>query len=205
MELNSRVFWHNVRIAREAKGWSQQQIADQLGMNVKNYNAKERGYSVKLSLALAEKIAEILGITIDELTKGEVPEEPLVSPEIANFWNNVRTRREKLQLSQKDIAEKLGMSTQNYQSKESGRAAKLPADLAEQVAKILNTSIDELHKIDNKNQTTQETLTENIITSNLNNKYDIGHLPESVARFLSDKSNEKTIINMVLEYFMNKK
>jgi transcriptional regulator with XRE-family HTH domain len=205
MSINPRVFWLNVRSIREKKGWSQQQIADKLEMNVKNYNSKERGFAARLPLEQAEKVAEILGTTVEELSKGEAPGEPLVNPEVASFWNNVRVRRERLQLSQKDVADKLGMSAQNYQAKESGKAAKLPADLVEQVAKVLGCTVDELKEM--QKEVLDDKLKERECEVNNSGEYiyDISHLPEFVQEYLSNRSNTKSISDFVFRQLMNSK
>lgn len=198
MEINQRIFWKNVRKMRERKGWSQQIMSEKIGMNVKNYNTKERGFSSKLPIDLAEQIAKALNTTVSLLLDGEEPEESLINPEYENFWNNVKSRREKLNLSQADVAEMLGMSPQNYQAKESCRAAKLPAELAQQVADVLDCSVDELMTM--KVEQSTKRYTEEIVANN--SEYDISHLPEGVAKFLSDKNNEKIIISMVVDHLM---
>jgi len=144
MELNPRIFWHNTKSLRERKRLTQQQIADKLDMNVKNYNYKERGFSTKLPDDLALAVASALDTTVEELSQGDAPEEPLIDSTVARFWENVRIRREKLKLSQAEVAARIGMSTNNYQAKESGRAAKLPDELALAVASALDTTVEAL-------------------------------------------------------------
>ena len=51
---------------RERKGFTQQQIADLLSMDVANYNRREKG-AVKTSISEWEKLAKILETPIDEI------------------------------------------------------------------------------------------------------------------------------------------
>lgn len=222
MVINNRVFWMNVRSFREKLGWSQLELAQKLGLDPKNYNNKERGFAAKLPIDLAEQIAGILGTTIEELSKGDAPEEPLVSPEVANFWRNVRIRREKLQLSQKDMATKLGISPQNWQTKESGKATRLSSELAQKVADALECTVDELKEEEGlagivklsliaseKQERSLEIVTEKTkeTLDSSSSSYDISHLPPFVQRFLGNKDYEDLITNFVgeqLEYLSRK-
>ncbi len=216
MEINKKVFWANTKALREDKGWTQPEISEKLGINYRSYNNLERGFASKLPIELAKKIADLFETTIEELSQGEEPEEPLVDPEIINFWKNVKSRRLKLGLSQEDMAKKLAMSAQNFQTKEAGKAAKLPSHLVKQVAEALGCTVDELkgEKDGRVNviaipapDVVQERVMNTVIDRPMSNNspsYDISHLPESVQRFISDISNASLITNLVVDYLMNK-
>lgn len=56
----------NMRLAREAKGMSQQQVGEALGVTFQQVQKYENG-SNRISLPTAHKICAILGISINEL------------------------------------------------------------------------------------------------------------------------------------------
>lgn len=117
------------------------------------------------------------------------------------FWKAVKNRREQLGLTQRKVAESLEMSFQNYQVKEANKAAKFDVKLAEKVAEILGTTVDDLVK----EEVIEDVLFNPIIDQNNANIYDISFLPKAIAEFLSDKKNEKIVIDMVVNYVMNRK
>jgi len=61
-----------VRAERERIGWSQQQMADKLGVSRSTYVAVERG-TKELTLSEAETLARAFGITVDALLQHRVP------------------------------------------------------------------------------------------------------------------------------------
>lgn len=78
------------------------------------------------------------------LTTNKESEEPLYDPEIVSFFNKVRAKRRFLEMSQVEMAKKMGMSLGNWQRKESGRSKRLPILLIEQISKVLGCTVDEL-------------------------------------------------------------
>lgn len=56
--------------ARRSKGFSQQQVAELLCMDVSNYNRREKGQS-KISLSEWEKLAVILEIPVEHIFESE--------------------------------------------------------------------------------------------------------------------------------------
>jgi len=206
MKINNRVFFANTKALREDKGWSQPEISEKLGINYRSYNNLERGFATKMPKGLASKIAELFETTVEELSMGDEPDEPLIDPEIVKFWNNAKARREELGLSQATIAERIGIHPKNYQAKEVGRAAKLPKDLALKVAEALECTVEELRgdesKTINEEDVNASKTEDSIKTETLNNKplCDISHLPPTVQRFISDKANANLIIEFVFEH-----
>lgn len=63
-----------IREQREARGLSQQQVADKIGVSRSTYLSVERG-TKELSLSEAETLARLFGITVDELLQNRVPNE----------------------------------------------------------------------------------------------------------------------------------
>lgn len=61
-----------VRNEREKRGFSQQVVADRLGVSRSTYLAIERG-TKELTLREAELLARLFGITVDELLQNRVP------------------------------------------------------------------------------------------------------------------------------------
>jgi transcriptional regulator with XRE-family HTH domain len=195
--INHRLFWKNVKELRENKRLSQQQVANALNMNTKNYNGYERGMVKTLSPELAESVASVLESTVEELSKGEIPEEPLVRPEIYSFWQNVRVKREKLGLSQGDMAELLGMSSQNYQAKEAGRAVKLPSDLMEKVAGILDCTVEDLK--DSPSQPEKVPTVDVIESQKLDYSY-----PTDVIKWMNTKEGFTAIMGAYKKYLLDR-
>lgn len=80
----------NVRRLREAKGWSQPELADRAGLARPTIARVELGYATATTLETAERLAEALGVTLDELTSdpdlqaGAVSMAPLVEAFIAS-------------------------------------------------------------------------------------------------------------------------
>ena len=55
-------FGSNVRIARQALGWSQEKLADKCGYSRNYISEIERGLAVNLSYSVRSRLVEILGI-----------------------------------------------------------------------------------------------------------------------------------------------
>lgn len=215
MKINPRIFYANVRALRIDNELSQAQLAVKIGLEPKNYSNKERGIANRVPMDLALKIAEALGTTVETLATGDEPEQPLFDPAIVSFFNNVRIKRESLGISQKAMAEMLNMSPTNWQTKESGKVARLPSSLAEEIARVLGCTVDELKKENveyNKNNAKNFEIDENQgrvmddviekskeIVSQSNSSYDMSHLRQFVQRFISNKENEDFITDMIAE------
>lgn len=56
--------------ARKSKGFSQSQMAEQLCMDVSNYNRREKGQA-KISFSEWEKLSKILEIPVEEIYENE--------------------------------------------------------------------------------------------------------------------------------------
>ena len=56
--------------ARKSKGFSQNQIAEKLFMDVSNYNRREKG-QVKMNITEWERVAKVLDVPIDEIYEPE--------------------------------------------------------------------------------------------------------------------------------------
>jgi transcriptional regulator with XRE-family HTH domain len=57
-----------LRVLRQSKNLTQEELAEQLGWGIKTYANMERG-KTKITFDKLEKIAQILGITLDELVE----------------------------------------------------------------------------------------------------------------------------------------
>ena len=55
---------------RKSKGFSQQQVADKLCMDVSNYNRRESGHS-KISHNEWEKLSKLLGVSVEDIYENE--------------------------------------------------------------------------------------------------------------------------------------
>lgn len=64
------IFGDNLRLARKYRGLTMQQVAERLGyVRYESYAKYERGDQLP-NIALAKRIADALGCSLDELTKG---------------------------------------------------------------------------------------------------------------------------------------
>jgi len=55
-----------IKLLRQLKGWSQEDVADKLGMSPNGYGSIERG-DTDVSLSRLEKIAAVFGVNLTEL------------------------------------------------------------------------------------------------------------------------------------------
>ena len=64
------IFGDNLRLARKYRGLTMQQVAERLGyVRAETYGKYERGEKLP-NIALAKRIADALGCSLDELTNG---------------------------------------------------------------------------------------------------------------------------------------
>lgn len=219
MKMNDRIFWANTKALREERGWTQPEISEKLGINHRSYNNLERGFASKMPKDLARKIAELFETSIEALSTGDEPE-PLVDPDIVKFWNNAKARRESLELSQAAVAERMGLSPQGYQTKEVGKASRLPNSLALKVAEALECSVEELWGNKDKSvkivsNVDQERVIDSIVekpketvVSPSNSSYDMSHLEEPIQKFISDKKYKnkvtEAIKDLIIREYMEK-
>lgn len=64
------IFGDNLRLARKYRGLTMQQVAERLGyVRYESYAKYERGDQLP-NIALAKRIADALGCSLDELTNG---------------------------------------------------------------------------------------------------------------------------------------
>jgi len=64
-----RKFGNRVRQLRKAKGWSQEQLAEESGLHTNYIGGIERGER-NLSLINLDRLAKAFGISVSELLKG---------------------------------------------------------------------------------------------------------------------------------------
>lgn len=69
----------NIRALRKAKGWTQQQLADEAGVSRQMVTRWENGWNVP-SLPYAAKLADLFGVSVAELMTGEAPPEREAPP-----------------------------------------------------------------------------------------------------------------------------
>ncbi len=75
----------NIKNIRRQKGISQESIAYDLGIDYSTYGKIERG-QIGLTVDRLEKIAIILGITVEEIYKGRISNEKDTSENVANAY-----------------------------------------------------------------------------------------------------------------------
>ena len=135
--INAKVFWSNVRRLREDLDKTQTETAIAVGLNPSYYSNLERGMQKSVNPITAEKVADFLGTTVDELRKGQPPK-----PSV--FWQNVKQRRALLDVSQAEMSVALGITTQGYTYKEAAAAEKVKKTEAAIIARKLETTVADL-------------------------------------------------------------
>ncbi|HMM21831.1 MAG TPA: helix-turn-helix transcriptional regulator [Selenomonadales bacterium] len=61
-----------------------------------------------------------------------------------SFWENVRAKRISLGLSQEDLAKKIGLHQTGVSYFESGKSRRTDRELMERIARVLDTTVEEL-------------------------------------------------------------
>lgn len=135
--INARIFWKNVREQRDEKQLQQSDMARALGISGSYYGNLERGIQRTVNQTMAERVAAVLGVSVEELTIGEAPQENA-------FWKNVKQRRTQLKVTQEEMAQALGMEPISYSMKERMAPSNIKLDEAQLIAAKLETSIAEL-------------------------------------------------------------
>ncbi len=104
---------------RKSKGYSQNQMAEELCMDVSNYNRREKGQS-KVSSSEWEKLASVLEVPVEDIFESEesifiICKDQSVG--INNGTNNVYTIPEFLLESQRKYIQKLEEEIQTLKNK----------------------------------------------------------------------------------------
>lgn len=120
-------FSRNIRMLRISKEWSQQFMADRLGMSQANYARLESG-KVKLNMSRLEEISQILEVPLDNVLN---PRKTVLEESVLNLTNEyilklrsekeelLRNRVNKLEEEVKFLRELLLKSADKDQSSES--------------------------------------------------------------------------------------
>lgn len=67
MKLNPKIILKNIRFERLRKGYSQEVMAEMLGISQNAYSKMERG-KTKLSISRLQNITHILGVSVEHLS-----------------------------------------------------------------------------------------------------------------------------------------
>ena len=81
-----------------------------------------------------------------------------------SIGKNIKNRRKELDLTQEDIAKRIGVSKQTVQKYESGVIANIPSDKIEMVAEILKTTPAKLMGWEDSNRYISPTITDDVVT-----------------------------------------
>ena len=132
------IIGENIRAARKAKGLSQRELAQKLGVTSQNISNWETGFS-KPTIKSLKFLAQDLDTTIDRLTtEGGFENEE----ESNTIGRNIRAARESAGLSQRQLAEKLDMGYQQLNKYELG--LRIPGTkILSRIAGDLNISVDQ--------------------------------------------------------------
>ena len=136
-----------VKRLRLAAGCTQDQLAEMLGVKKMAISRLERGQTVP-RLATAVSLANTFRVSIDDLLSGadSVPfAGPLEMPDGATFGAALRQQREKLKITQPELARKANVTQSNIQEWENGSRWPLSEPLF-RVARVLGVAVDYLLK-----------------------------------------------------------
>lgn len=81
-----------------------------------------------------------------------------------SIGKNIKNRRKELDLTQEDIAKRIGVSKQTVQKYESGVIANIPSDKIEMVAEILKTTPAKLMGWEDPGRYLSPTITDDVVT-----------------------------------------
>lgn len=81
-----------------------------------------------------------------------------------SIGKNIKNRRKELDLTQEDIAKRIGVSKQTVQKYESGVIANIPSDKIEMVAEILKTTPAKLMGWEEPDRYPSPTITDDVVT-----------------------------------------
>lgn len=81
-----------------------------------------------------------------------------------SIGKNIKNRRKELDLTQEDIAKRIGVSKQTVQKYESGVIANIPSDKIEMVAEILKTTPAKLMGWEDPDRYLSPTITDDVVT-----------------------------------------
>lgn len=70
----AKTFGQLLRAFREGKGWTPEQLAERAGLHWDTVRKLERGDRARVSVDVASKLADALGLTLDELVGRKPPE-----------------------------------------------------------------------------------------------------------------------------------
>lgn len=131
----------NIKKFRVAKGWTQEELADKVGLSKNGLWNYENGKR-EVGIDTLDKIAEALGIKISELI-----EESNVSV-VSRVGENIKKARKAKGMGQAELAEALGKSlrmVQKYETSDSSKTSVIPTiDILEDIATILEVGIQDL-------------------------------------------------------------
>ena len=91
--INMQNFGKNLKQFRSEKGFSQEAFASEIGVHVTNLSKYERSKSIP-SLEIAEKMASVLDISLDELVYGRQNEKAriqITDNELLNLFNKTQS------------------------------------------------------------------------------------------------------------------
>ena len=127
-----------LKIARNTAGLSQKQIASELDISVQTYNGYEtKGYEPKYDMLL--KICRILKVTPNYILGWDID----VKQYECEFADRLRRFREESNLSQKELAEMVGLTAQSYNNYEKRGYSPTP-ELLVKLAVALKTTPNRL-------------------------------------------------------------
>jgi transcriptional regulator with XRE-family HTH domain len=139
---------------RRARGLSQGELAQQVGLASRDHLAKVEGGEDPPSLELVVRLANVLNIGMEYLLRDDIGNVGGTTAlaqwqkhdmrDVRQFASRLRQLREQQHLTQFQVSQQLGLARQGYISNlETGR--KLPSlDLLVQVARLFDVSVDDL-------------------------------------------------------------
>ncbi len=140
--------YENIKAIRKAKGISQADMADKLGMYPANYNRLENGLT-QLTIERLEQLAGIFGMTVIEIMQfgGGVESVKVDSEKVKELEREIKNLKEKIQSYEKTMQESINAHNSMINlTQETANLYKEVIDMAHKTIDILQEKITILEK-----------------------------------------------------------
>ena len=126
-----------IRELRKAKEMTLQELGDKVGVGKSTVRKWETGMIGSMSANNLTALAKALGVSVELLTTTEDSEETEVSAEPNDIGMRIKELRTRAEMSQTELAEKIGESKQTVYKYENGIVKNIPNDTVQKLADVL--------------------------------------------------------------------
>lgn len=140
--MNKSILGNNIKAARKAKKMTQKELATKIGKTESSIRKYEKGFC-DIPNSVIEAIAKSLDVSVFEITNGIYPSEPKNVAEYLNMGEKIHQLRKQAGLTQKELAEKVGVSDTAIMRYEKNQ--RIPRkETLNKLAAVLNTTPSDL-------------------------------------------------------------